>query len=386
LDAEERRGRLSSLLEFGFTDLVYLHTCNRVEFYTTGKDHFCDTRPQWLQLLKFLGLDDEDYYRGYHFEGKSALRHLLRVAGSLESMVVGESQILGQLKDSVRWTRDAGLPLTSSLHGVFQFAFETAKRIRSETGIGQKSVSIASLGLRDLERREAEIPLRSAVVVGRSKMVVSVVQWLQKERPHVPIRWVNWHEEKLAEISEASSTERLSLEKFLACPGDFSHLFTATSSHEPLFGADFFRKASPTPKVCFDFAQPEDIGHDVVSLDHLQIVRMQDLSQLARENRVSRASEIEGAEHLIERAIHDYCLDQKETPIIREFSAAEPRFLEELARYVESLGPEIPEEWHPRVLRIADKIVKKSLHESRETLRGVLKQIVDPTSSERLPL
>ncbi len=81
---EQRVEFLRELLSMGFEDLVYLHTCNRVEFYTTGKDYFTDTRPQWLKLLKHIGLSEEDFYRGYHLEGKSALRHMLRVSSSLE--------------------------------------------------------------------------------------------------------------------------------------------------------------------------------------------------------------------------------------------------------------------------------------------------------------
>ena len=84
LPQDKREAMLRGLLELGFPDLVYLSTCNRIEFYTTGKNFFSDTRPLWLKLLHHLGLNEEDFYRGYQLEGKSALRHLLRVAASLE--------------------------------------------------------------------------------------------------------------------------------------------------------------------------------------------------------------------------------------------------------------------------------------------------------------
>src|SRR5690349_570087 len=76
---EERRRVLTEVAALGFKDLVYLSTCNRVEFYTTGEDYFRDTRPQWRKLLRFFNLHDDDFYKGYHLEGKSALRHLMRV-------------------------------------------------------------------------------------------------------------------------------------------------------------------------------------------------------------------------------------------------------------------------------------------------------------------
>ena len=91
-----------------------------------------DTHRQWLGLIEQFGLADTDYYRGYHFEGKSAIRHLLKVACSLESLVIGEPQILGQLKEAYEWTKNSDLPLTSDLERALQLANQTAKRVRSE--------------------------------------------------------------------------------------------------------------------------------------------------------------------------------------------------------------------------------------------------------------
>ena len=130
--------------------MVYLSTCNRVEFYTTAKDHFQDTRSLWLACLAQFGLTEEDYYKGYHVEGKSAVRHLMRVASSLESLVIGEPQILGQLKEALNWTKEQGFPVDPSLEKTFNIAFETAKRVRSTTSIGEKPVSVATLGLQHL--------------------------------------------------------------------------------------------------------------------------------------------------------------------------------------------------------------------------------------------
>src|SRR4051812_7667649 len=184
---QTREKTVRDLLALGFDDLIYLSTCNRVEFFTTARDYFSDTRDLWYRLLGYFGLDEEAFYKGYHLEGKSAVRHLLRVASSLESLVVGEPQILGQLKDAVRETREWGLPLDRSLESAFQLAFETAKKVRTQTAIGEKPVSVATLGLKHLQAHEDAHPLRRAVVVGRSPISVLTVQWLLKNRPTVPI-------------------------------------------------------------------------------------------------------------------------------------------------------------------------------------------------------
>ena len=100
LDPGLRDEKLRALAKYGFQDLIYIYTCNRVEFYTTAPNYYTDTRSQWMQLLAHFGLGEEAFFRGYHLEGKSAVRHLLRVATSLESLVLGEAQILGQLKEA----------------------------------------------------------------------------------------------------------------------------------------------------------------------------------------------------------------------------------------------------------------------------------------------
>ena len=177
---EDRPRVLKDILALGFTDVVYVNTCNRTEFYTSAESYYADTRGLWIKLLAYFGIDEDAYYRGYHLEGKSALRHLLRVSSSLESLVLGEPQILGQVKEAHRLSQSLGIPLDSSLDQAFQLAFETAKRIRTQTAIGQKPVSVAALGLQRVKSLLDSYPLTQAVVVGRSPMTQVVVQWLQK--------------------------------------------------------------------------------------------------------------------------------------------------------------------------------------------------------------
>ncbi|NBT60075.1 hypothetical protein EBT16_14990, partial [bacterium] len=209
--AEERNEQIRKLLSLGFQDLVYLATCNRVEFYTTIPDYFSDSRSLWITLLKSLGLEEDVFYKGYHLEGKSAVRHLIRVASSLESLVVGESQILGQLKECLFLTKEAGLPVKNALERSFHLAFETAKKVRAETALGEKSVSVVSLGLDHLREMQERIPLEQAVVVGRGSTSISVIHWLRKNHPEVPILWVNRNLEVLDQFAEGIVLQKQSL-------------------------------------------------------------------------------------------------------------------------------------------------------------------------------
>jgi glutamyl-tRNA reductase len=377
---EEREKRIKELLSVGFADLVYLNTCNRVEFYTTAPDYFADTRKLWIRLLATFGMSEEEYYRGYHFEGKSAVRHLLRVACSLESLVIGEPQILGQLKEALSWTQAQGLPVDVSLLRSFNLAFETAKKVRAETSIGEKPVSVANLGLEHLQRMESDFALSRAVIVGRSPINLIVLQWLKKNRPNCELVWVNRTVESLAAYPESKFVSLKRLDEFLASPHSFSHMFTATASSEPLFDSRFFAKV-PGRQLVFDFAQPPDVMVPECDCEAV-VIHLEDLKDEAQQNAISRKVAVDESDCIIETALREYCLQQKQAPLMRGFSEVEPHFINELQRALGALGQdkEFPPELHPKIKRWAEKLVRKNLHSSREQLRMVLENVSLPAS------
>lgn len=375
---------LKSHLGLGFRDLVYLSTCNRVEFYTTADDYFCDTRRLWLELLKRFDLTAEDYYQGYHLEGKSALRHLMRVASSLESLVIGEPQILGQLKEALLLSKENGIPVDRAMERDFQYVFEIAKKIRSSTLLGEKSVSIASLGLKELEASEKDLPLKRAVVIGRSPMSVMSVQWILNNRPGVPILWVNRDPEKLRAFPECAHVETASLADFLLTPPRFTHLLTATASAEPILTAAFFEKIDRDQKILFDFAQPPDVERRSVPKSFVRLVHFEELNKQAKDNADSRASAVLESENIINDSLKEYFLEQKEAPLLRDFNLIEPQFMRELEDAIQLIESEFPKELHPKLTLLAEKIVKKNLHHSREHLKYVLRRVTDQNEEVRV--
>lgn len=372
---EKRNEKIQDLLSLGFQDLVYLATCNRVEFYTTVPDYFSDSRPLWISLLNQLGLGEDAFFKGYHLEGKSAVRHLLRVASSLESLVVGESQILGQLKESLFLTKEAGLPVKNALERSFHLAFETAKKVRTETPLGEKSISVVSLGLDHLNEMQVRVPLSQAVVVGRGSTSISIIHWLRKHHPEVPILWVNRTLDVLDQFAEGVVLQKQSLKEFLISPPNFSHLFTATSSLEPIFNQELFDKLSDSPRAVFDFAQPADVG--AVTGRFLEVFRLEHLQAEAKRNRELRAESVKQAEKIIEEALKLHLLQQKETPVLRDFNQIESVFEEELLRAYYFIEKDFPTEYHSSLKKMAEGIVKKNLHLSREHLRNILRRVAD---------
>ncbi len=371
---ELREETLKNFIALGFHDLVYLWTCNRVEFYTSAEDYFVDLAPQFLKLLSSLGLEEWFYYKGYHFEGKAALRHLIRVASSLESLVIGEPQILGQLKESISFSKESQIPVQKSMERSFHLAFETAKKIRSTTAIAEKSVSVASLGLERLKARLDTVPLKEAVLVGRSPMNLLILQWLEKNHPEVKKVWVNRRPEILKDYSEASNCEIRSLSDFISAPGDFSHLFTATSSSQAIFDQQFIEKVDGKHRLIFDFAEPPDFIP--FTSKHLEMCHVEDLRKEAMVNTESRKSATKDAECLTEAALKEFLLEQKEAPLLRDFNAVEPKFEEERLSAFDYIEKEYPVEMQVRLKKFVEKIISKNLHVSREHLKSVLRKVV----------
>ncbi|NBW99960.1 hypothetical protein EBR03_10360, partial [bacterium] len=197
----------------------------------------------------------------------------------------------------------------------------------------------------------------------------------KKNQPDSPILWVNRNLEVLDQFAEGMGLNKMSLDAFIHSPPEFSHLFTATSSVETLFSQNFFERLSREKKVVFDFAQPADVG--VVELKHVQIFRLEHLQAEAKRNRELRAESVKQAERIIEEALRLHLLQQKETPVIRDFSQIETIFEEELIRAFYLIERDFPAEHHASLKRLAEGIFRKNLHLSREHLRTVLRKVAD---------
>ncbi len=374
IPVEVRREALQKIVELGFQDIVYLWTCNRVEFYTSAEDYFIDLRPQFEKLILSLGVEENLFYKGYHFEGKAALRHLIRVASSLESLVIGEPQILGQLKEAVAFSKESQIPLDKGLERAFHLAFETAKKIRSTTNIAEKSVSVASLGLERLKSKEKEVPIREAVLVGRSPMTILILQWLEKNHPEVQKTWVNRTPELLKNHPEAANCILRSISDFVKSPNAFSHLFTATSSPKAIFDKEFIAKLGTQKRLVFDFAEPPDFVP--FESDAIEVCHVEDLRKEAGQNTLSRLSATREAENLIEAAIKEFLLVQKQAPLLKDFNSVEPLFESEMGVAFKLIEAEYPVEMHAQLKKLVEKLFNRNLHLSREHLKSVLRNVV----------
>jgi glutamyl-tRNA reductase len=144
---------------------------------------------------------------------------------------------------------------------------------------------------------------------------------------------------------------------------------------EPIFNQEFFDKLPLNPRAVFDFAQPADVG--TVKGEGLEVFRLEHIQQEAKRNRELRTESVKQAEKIIEEALKSHLLQQKETPVLRDFNQIEAVFEEELLRAYCFIEKDFPLEYQSSLKKLAEGIVKKNLHLSREHLRNILRRVAD---------
>ena len=308
---EEDRPRVLAELKqaCGFSELVALFTCNRVEFYFVAEGTE-PTTARRNRLLDFflrgntkVSFEPSDIYCHSAFR---ALKHLYRVAGSLDSMMVGEAQVLGQVKKALTDSREMGLS-DSQLEAVFTEAFRVAKKIRRETPLGQNSVSMVSLVVDEvfahIENRE-----RTAVaLVGVGPMSVKLAEHL-KTRDNVDLVIVNRSFDKAEALAAQYDAAAMSLADFIDEPVPVDVVFTSTSAPDPIFGPSQVNallqvRDETSPLLLIDLAIPHDIDPAVAEVDNVIYRDIPFFRQMADRNRRERFKAVDQAERMVDMEI-----------------------------------------------------------------------------------
>ena len=316
----------------GVREALILSTCNRVEFLTI-QNHPRDRNPP--DILRFL----HEYFAVpsatlephlYEFRQREAVRHLFRVTSSLDSMVVGEPQILGQVKESYSVARQVGA-VSTALEPLLQRAFSVAKRVRTETQIGSSSVSIASVAV-DLARKIfGSLRGKTVLIVGAGKMSELAARHLIQQGA-TSILVANRTQERAAQLA-GQIAGQISMQladgplaihgSGLACtaeviPFDQLHaqaaradiVLTSTGSTQPIFlrahGQSFMERRRNRPMFFIDIAVPRDVDPLMNQVEGCFVYDIDDLQQVAAAHLADRGRESAAAEAIVTREVELY--------------------------------------------------------------------------------
>ena len=296
---ESRRETLLQLRgQLELSELVYLATCNRVEFTYLAREDLPSEATE--SRLRRLFNDLNGSLTLYHYGGTDAIRHLFSVAASLNSMLVGEVQILGQVKEAFQGAKTWGL-CGPHLEELFSWAFRVAKKVRRETSLGEGTVSIANLILDEILPACQNDNGRKVVLVGVGEMTVKLARLLM-ERGHKNLHFVNRTGQKAAGLAKQFGGSHQSLAEYLASPVTTSILVSATSATEPIFNVQTVQPLlNSHPVLMVDLAVPKDIDSDVASLPNVTVRRLEDFRAKAKENLAARQKEVARGMEIVER-------------------------------------------------------------------------------------
>jgi glutamyl-tRNA reductase len=339
----------------GFSEMVYLGTCNRVEFYFRGESHI-DSNPLLFHLRHSLAdltegacqLPDDD--RLYVHHGGDAVRHLFRVTSALDSMMVGEAQISGQAKDAHERAHDAGL-LGGILDQTFHEAFHLAKRIRTETEIARRPVSLVTLVERTLHDHLA-VTTAPVLILGAGEMgqqALRLVRSGYRDRQVVVANRTPARAEEL--VRDDPAARAMALEAALAEPPPAGVVVAATSADTVLLGpAQLARLRARLPAgerlLVVDLAMPPNVDPAAQELPGVALHGIEEMRGEAEANRLRRLEEIGRCEGLIEhqlmilrRRLLDRALSPAAKSLHQSFSeVAEKTIGHALARELAHLG------------------------------------------------
>ncbi|NYF89852.1 glutamyl-tRNA reductase [Tunturiibacter empetritectus] len=302
----------------GVREGLILSTCNRVELLTLQDDAEAASAQDKTDLLRFL----HEYFAVpphdiqphlYEFREREAVRHLFRVASSLDSMVVGEPQILGQVKEAYTVARDAGA-VSSHLEALMQRTFTVAKKIRTETQIGSSSVSIASVAV-DLARKIfGSLYGKTVLLVGAGKMSELAARHLiqQGASSILVTNRTQSRAEKIA--SDFSSltvhTEAISFEALYEQADRADIVITSTGAPQKIFGRShgqhFLHRRRNRPMFFIDIAVPRDVDPRMNEVEGCFVYDIDDLQQVAAANLADRGREVAAAEIIVSREVDKY--------------------------------------------------------------------------------
>jgi glutamyl-tRNA reductase len=370
----EQQAELLRRLGQAPAEALLISTCNRVELYLASPD-VARARQQAREELRRLG-GPEVLDHLYEHQGEAALTHLFRVASSLDSMVMGEAQVLGQVKDALEHSQAAGT-VHGELSRMFAAAFRCAKRVRTETAIGMAATSMASAAVALASKAWDGLAERTVLVVGAGEMSALAARHLRRAGVGrlVVVNRTLARAEALA--AEVGGTARPLEELFTLLPSA-DVVVSGTSSPVPLFKRENVAPALETrhrPLVMVDLAVPRDIAPEVGAMKRVRVLDVDDIQRFVLENAAARAEEARKAQALVAEEVARFMRERAMrdgVPVLSRLrQRADTIARAEVERTLSSLGESLSDKQRKSVEAMARAIINKLLHEPTARLRAV---------------
>jgi len=295
-----------ALRNCGCNEALVLSTCNRVEVYAAS-----EKRVSTDEIARCLIRADSPHRFAppfYRYEGEKCAQHLFRVASGLDSMVVGETEILGQAKKAYEAARATGVA-GRYLHRLFQRAFRVAKQVRTHTEITRGAVSVGSVAVDLAHKIFGDLQNCKVLVLGAGETSERTIRALVS-RGVADLRVSNRSPERGEALALAVNGRAIAFEQWLGQCREIDILITSTSSEVPLLWqeklAPMLRERIDRPLFIIDIAVPRDVAPDVNALDGIYLYDIDSLQSIAEQSLATRRAQVAAAEQIISQHVAEF--------------------------------------------------------------------------------
>ena len=376
LDEDKLRELLRDLAGTGVVrEAIILSTCNRVEAYAVAEVPGEARAAVFRQLCRHRGVEPATVEAAlYTYAEGDAIRHAFRVASSLDSMVIGEPQILGQVKDAFALAQSCEV-VGPALHSLFTQAFAVAKKVRTETEIARHAVSVSFAAVELAKKIFAGLQGKAVLLVGAGKMSELAARHLV-EHGVFPVYVTNRTWARAQEMARALSGTAMPFDELPTALGAVDIVITSTGAPEPVIRRDAVQRVMQgrrgRPLFFIDIAVPRDVEASVDALDDVYCYDIDDLKQVVDANLRERGREAHRAEALVDREVAKFLARQGDVEVIPTIVSLRERLeairTSEVKRTLARLPGATPET-REAVEALSTAIVNKILHAPITKLR-----------------
>jgi glutamyl-tRNA reductase len=369
--ADELRSR--GILE----ETLVLSTCNRSEVYGVPPESSHECAPGLSSFLSEFHAVRPEALSGslYHHYDQEAVRHLFRVSAGLDSMLLGEAEILGQVREAYRFAHEHGAT-GPVLNRMFQGALEVGKRVRTETDLGTRPMSVASAGVKLAERIFGKLEERSALVLGAGAISEQVVGQL-RGRGITKLFLMNRSRDRAEELAREYGGKAVGWGEWGTALRAPDVVVSSVAAEEPILGLEIVQRAMEARKnralFLMDLGMPRNIDARVAKLYNVYVYNLDDLSDIVQQNRQARENEIPRAESIVEAHVGKFLSWQASVELVSLVDELRARVREERSVFIKARMDSMAHLSDPDRLRmesLMDELLEKLLLEPAQKLRG----------------
>jgi glutamyl-tRNA reductase len=360
-----------------FHETLVLSTCNRSEVYGVPPEPSRESAIALSAYLSDFHAVQLDLLSGslYHHYDRHAVRHLFRVASGLDSMVLGEAEILGQVREAYRLAHETGAT-GPVLNRMFQGALEVGKRVRSETDLGTRPMSVASAGVKLAERIFGKLGQHTALVLGAGAISEQVVSQL-RDRNIAHLYVMNRSRSRAELIAREFSGKVIDWEDWESALALPEVIVASVSTEEPALKRAMLERAMVArgnrPLFVMDLGLPRNVESSAADLYNLYLYNIDDLTQIVEQNRDARQSEVPRAEAIVEEHVNKFLTWQGSVELIGMVEVLRGKLKEERATFVRERVQRVPNlspEQRAQMEFLMDELLEKLLLDPARRLQG----------------